>query len=510
MSSTTEVQKYLGSQHLYDKGDEHMSVQDPTVQAFLQRRQATRELLPVSALKEVPETLREIATEVMEISGDWNAVEFYTADADGREREEQRFMEAFDKGETYNPQFTYSYAQRTDMQSARMRLQELERRFRSASQSTHPAQWFGSALMEKIRDDLATCDMVDGLAGRAVDNLMGDALTKRALESKYWQPDDDLLQRAEQEFESATMPKTELLSQSPSKGRLTEEQKRYLKDRKCDAKEIQKIFTSALERYNLLRSEGGGHGFAVVVSRDTTAIDVRHRSLQGQTVFLPEKASRTGQRIIVLTRHEIEGHARQAQNGWDLFGIRGGRLTCDDETLYEGLAMTLEIACLEEYFGPDEEYRIFSYAYPTAVAHAQQGGSFHDVFSDQLDRYLRVKLKVPKGTPLPQRSEIDPTLWKDGKDDAYYTTYRVMRGHIDTTNPYGYAMAKDLAYERGQRIHRGLVTLGFGHYNEAAIMTRDGLLSLAGIDLKPEDLPFTDRNVADELVEQMLKDMQSN
>jgi hypothetical protein len=353
---------------------------------------------------------------------------------------------------------------------------------------------------------------VDGLAGRKYDGLQGDALTKRALSGKYWPLDGRLLEAAERDYERRTRWSSQ--DQTTQPGKLPIDDQTFLRTRRVMADEMATAFRRELQKQGLLRESDNGQGFKVIVTKDATAIDVRHRSSLGQVVLVPHDNVQSdedfGKDAIILVGHEIKGHACQAFNGRMLFGIWGGMLTEDDQTLYEGNAMNIENQCQLDYFGGAAEARPYPYVYPIAVDMAMRGASFREIFLDQRERFLRTEYWSPQGVLAPQRLDLTDAQWKKANYWGWRAALRVMRGHRDCSNPDSFAMAKDLGYERGLEIQRGLNAHGYGHYNHAAIIPgHEGLISLAMFDIRPEQLPRGERYVTDTDVTELLTQLRA-
>lgn len=84
---------------------------DPEISLFLEKEQEQSEKLELPSVEDFPAKIREVAEEIATVSGTWNPVEIYTADSSSIASEKQKFFSAFEQGETYNPHFTYGYAQ---------------------------------------------------------------------------------------------------------------------------------------------------------------------------------------------------------------------------------------------------------------------------------------------------------------------------------------------------------------------------------------------------------------
>ncbi len=451
------------------------------------------EKLSIPSYEQIPLELRGIAERIEHISGSWNPVEIYTADASKREEEEKKVSEAFDRGEEYNPSFTYSYASGLNLSSARQLLhQELSnlRHFgekKAAGKTKHggrltldrTARLFRSALYFKIKDDLATCDLVDGIKNK------DDEKISVALKQKYPGTEPTLMTLAEQIYEKATREGDP--EENMGQGLLTPQQAEFIKNMQFDAEGIKNAFEWLLKDYGIFYSPQNPDGFKVKVDKNASGIDVRDKSAEGPTVFIPEKRKVNGVKLLGLMAHEIERHAVQSVNGRKLFRLGGGALKIDNEQLYEGLGLRGETDINKKLFGiQDAGPRPY---YPFAVKLAEEGASFFKIYSDQVERRLRVALKKPVGTGLPSNENINPAVLDKAKKNAWDTTYRVMRGHTDTKNTKKFAMAKDLGYLRGYQIDRQLREKGIGHLNEAGIIASGGLQYLAEFQLTPDRLP---------------------
>ncbi|MDQ6662327.1 MAG: hypothetical protein M3Z24_15355, partial [Chloroflexota bacterium] len=138
---------------------------------------------------------------------------------------------------------------------------------------------------------------------------------------------------------------------------------------------------------------------------------------------------------------------------------------------------------------------------------AERGRPFYDIFRNQLNMRLRVALKKLPSENLPYYHEVEEKILNEAIDRAWVITYRIMRGHVDTTNPCGFAMAKDLAYLWGYIIDKQLIEMGIGYINEAAIMASGGLQLLAEFSLTEDSLPLPYQDVATKYVKKILKSL---
>jgi hypothetical protein len=257
----------------------------------------------------------------------------------------------------------------------------------------------------------------------------------------------------------------------------------------------------------LLRKKEGDRGFAVIISDTADFIDVRSRSEEHHTIFVPTKlepGDDTLYGMLPLIAHEVEGHARHSTNGEVLFGLGGGQLMMGDQALLEGLAMRKEKAIKKTYYGEPETKDPKFYAH--AVKAAEEGKTFSQIFDEQVEMYRHMTHKIPVDQALPVEEEYDPVKEDDKKYQhpdkearrlAFRTARRVMRGHTDMKNPEAYACRKDLGYGRGELMDAQLVAAKKAHFNEAAYLVKGGLAMLAELDLKEKDLPYPDKHLTE-------------
>lgn len=168
----------------------------PEITDFLDKKVRVTEK-PLPKIEDIDSRLVEMADRVAEISGTWNPVEIYTADPDNIKQEQESFFEAFANGEAYNPQFIYSYAKGLDLTQQRGQLMQLLSEVRQLQvSSTNEADRLSSmALYFKIKDDLATCDLVEGIKARDEQKI------SQALKQKYRGTDPPLIAAAQKEYE---------------------------------------------------------------------------------------------------------------------------------------------------------------------------------------------------------------------------------------------------------------------------------------------------------------------
>jgi hypothetical protein len=142
--------------------------------------------------------------------------------------------------------------------------------------------------------------------------------------------------------------------------------------------------------------------------------------------------------------------------------------------------------------------------YVFAVHRAEAGGSFHDVFRDQMEKRLRVKLHIPAHTAFSSEQVKDSPAYERTLESAWSCSYRAMRGHTDMRNPAGYAMAKDLAYFRGWLLDHQLQVSGYGFVNEASICSIGQLRVLAEFNIREEQLPAPFKDVTSQYLRKLL------
>lgn len=452
-------------------------------------------------IKESLTALLEIARELSELTDSWNPVEIYTADSGRLAQEKSRLLTAWENNESYNPLLQYSRAEQLaeTVGPTAEKLYDLASRVRrfdlSDAKYQRQARLFRSALYAKIKDDIATCRLILGIAHN------DEAMIRQAVQEKYPPLDESLRIIAHQNYEALTRDEGPVENEVPeeSTALLTPAEQAYIRSRIYKAPEIKAAFEWALREFGILRSEEQPSGFQVVIDDGATSIDVRDKSAQGPTILIPSVREVDGERLLGLLAHEIGAHARQSMNGEQLFGIGGGSLKVDDETLYEGLAMRYEAQISREMFGTagsKAEGPSASPYYALAVERAEAGGTFYDVFTHMLDIQLHVQLKIHPDQPLPSYETIDKGKLTQAKNEAWRITYRVMRGHTDMTNPLSFAMTKDLAYLRGRQMDVQLQAVGAGSVNEAAIIGKGGLLALAEFNITEETLPIPYQNMA--------------
>jgi hypothetical protein len=466
----------------------------PQVESFVKAEETITNKEVPSTIENLDPFLLETSQEIKKISGTWNPVELYTPSSESMLHEKSQFLTAWERGQRYNPEFEYPVAEGFEIHQNLDQLEHLKHALLRFRPKNHLEKLGRRALYGKLQDDLATVHLVEGMQKKDEREI------RDAFRTKYPGLDPYLTAVAHTWYQKDCLP--EEVSQEHTEAQLSSAEQEYLKEITFNAPQIKEAFEWSLEEYGLLKSSSG-KGFEVTISPHATSIDVRDKSLSGPTIFIPETREMNGQKLLELIAHEIEAHVRQSMNGVDLFQIGGGQLKIDDETLYEGLAMHNEEEFLKKMFGKVAVAPPFYYA--LAVERADKGGSFYDVFEDQLEVQLHRALKIPPADDLPSFNTIEKNVFEKAKNEAWRVSCRVMRGHTDMNNPYGFAMTKDLAYLRGALLDKQLREAHYGFINEAAIIATNSLNLLAQYEVHPDDLPYPYKHVAEKYWEEVLK-----
>jgi len=463
----------------------------PSAVSFYEKKEErTSEKIPLPDFGEYTK-LNEIAEEVAELTGDWDPVEIYNP---GNSKEEkEKFLDAYQKGEEYNPQFIYPRALEIysdpSFIKTKERLYELlstvKEDIRSRRDISKAERLYRLSLYSKLKDDIATTKIIEGIATR------NDELTKEGMYEKYTHfknSDDPLVKLAENVYHSLIEGKSTIKAEPL----LSKEEIKFLKGTKVSPEETKEAFEWALKKLGILYPENPD-GFRVIIDEKARTIDVRNKSKEGKVVVVPKDRKRTRKKLLELINHEIVGHARQSYNSEKIFKLGGGKLKFDDEVMYEGLAMRHEKDADLELFGEVNKYA--SPFYVLAIDLAQKGLSFYQIFDRLVDMKLHVKLKIPPDQKIDRESlSLKKEDWEKIYDWSWGRVIRVMRGHSDTRNLQAYALPKDIAYLAGYQIDKGLVQLQTqplfqnrrinpAQLNEMAGLVKGGLLALAEFDL---------------------------
>lgn len=463
------------------------------VKNFLFKRQNTIEKVNLPLKKYLPLELRKISSEIAKITGKWNPVEILTPDAGNCKNEKAVFFESFFSKKPYNPQFEYLYALSIDAMTAKRQLINVFDRLCTFKAKNKTEDITVKALRKKMRDDFATCEMLLGIQTRDQHRIA------TAIDFKYEDLNPELYYTSLYDYHY----KTKKQLSSDEKGILTDEEKKFLKNITYGPEEIKKAFEWALRQYNLLKTDDNKNGYVVLIDDKATSIDVRDKSVKGPTIFIPRTRRAKADKLMELMTHEIEGHVRQSMNGQELFGFAGGILKIDDEMLYEGLAKRYDERFRRRFFG----YKKFTpHPYFTfAIQKVQRGVSFYNIFTEQLDMRLHVKLKREPDTSLPNFSDVDQKLLTKCMENSWSTTLRVIRGHTNTRNPKGFTMTKDIAYLKGWLVDKDLCAAELGFINESGVFDITTLQLIAECDLEKRMLPYPFKDITLTYWEKILK-----
>lgn len=465
-----------------------MSERDSFVSHFHALTQGNRDRIPVTeVLDKVPPEHRDLAEELARITGHWNPVEIYTADNFAGEN--TRVVEAAMQGDSYNPRYSYAYAQSLETDKIETTLGTLHERAVRLPRNTLAARLAFLSISNAMRMDGATLSLIRGL------QKGDDVLTRQGVNALYRPSSPELIADTNRALEGLMANGRP----SPSNdARFSAEERAYLLGTKLTAEEQAEAFRWGLTQYGMYdaSTEGGGHlsrGFRVQVDPNASTMDIRDRSRRGPIMVIPTTKSEelTAAETCGLLSHEIGGHARQAMNGYRLLGpIGGGGARKPCEWMYEGLAKWQEVQFWNEYMGDATPVLEPYYAAVIAIQQAEQGRSFAEIVEHLTDLQLHIELKIPADQTLPDT--IDPMIRRQCVESAVSTTYLIMRSHTDTTNRHSFAMRKNLAYFGGYRIMQGLDACGVGHYAETAITSLSGLNTMgAFLRVEPKNLtPF--------------------
>lgn len=480
----------------------------PEIESYVRSRWDSERTLYVP--EKISPKFIEIAEQVAELTGTWNPVEIFTPDPENLAAEKKKFFQAFDEGVTLEPSFHYDVAEQMDVSQTRRELETLlsevsiidKGKKAPHSLPLNPQErLFRVALVAKIKDDLATCDLIEGIKQR------DEARIAQAMKRKYPSADETLIQYAQQRYEELISPET-TAEGSTEPPLLSAEQQQRLREMSFDAHQIKAAFEWALSQYGLLRTAENPIGYAVVVSERATDIDVRDKSQNAMTVFIPANKTVSGDKLLQLMAHEIEGHCRQSINGMKMFLLGGGPYKLDGEILYEGLAKRYDESFHRRFFGKDTG--IPEPWYALAVSKATEGATFSEIFQDQFQRRMHVALGIPADQELSINKKEHQEAIETAKNQAWRTTYRVMRGHVDMTNPQKFAMSKDLAYLQGWLMDQQLQQAGYGSVNEMGVIQAGGLQLLARTGVNSHDIPHPYQDVVKDYYQLLIQEEVGN
>lgn len=460
---------------------------------------------PENPLASVDQRLVDIGNEVAEISGTWNPVEIYTPSEKSVEVQKKKFLEAYDAGEKYLPEFEYDVAKEMgNLDEKHDRLVELlcqvlqfrKKKTFEGDERVWPLtpreELARIAIAHRINDALFTIQIVRGIRNK------NDEVTRRAVLRKYGKLNETVLGMAKKRYVEMTTPGPEP-KRKPAL--LTPEQQKLLEDTQMTAEDLKEAIEWILNDYGFLRAEDDDditHGFRVEMD-GSTKFDVRDKSVIPMTVYIPRKSEPTAKDIIRLQWHEIEAHARQGMNSMAMLGF-GAKNRFDGEKAYEGLAMRGEEEMNEELFGiSPEDSPPWSPPFDILIMEqALKGANFHELFEMSLKQRLRTDFKVPEGQDLDaaieKAKEKDPEKTakaiKKAKEKTWLVVHKNMRGLTDPENKSGYALTKDTAYAGGYHKDKELRDAGYGWMNETGIIPEGGFKLMAKLGINEQNLRY--------------------
>ena len=434
--------------------------------------------------------------QINSITRTWNPVEIVTPDSESSEREKKRFINAFLDGKSYTPTFDYTYAHSLNLQDDRVRLLKIGLQL-DAFESLNTIDKFTlSIARKKVIEEIATCDLVEGIQSKNEKQIAA------SMRVKYAMMDESLWAYAQTVYKEKTKRK---LKKIPGQSLIDTSDYTMLKNKWFDAEDLKVAFEWVLSKYKILKNSTTNHGYTVVISDEVTDIDVRDKSMLGPAIFIPKDKRVKGKTLLALVGHEIEGHARQSINGAHLWGMECSSIKTDDETAYEGLAKRNDEDLDWKLYGHRTGAPLPYFIY--GIKRAEEGWSFTQIFKEQLDLRLHMKCRVPWNESIDYK-HIDEAVMENalsGQYGAYRNTYRVMRGHTDMSNHEAYAFPKDAGYLRGWLLDKQLIKMGFGHFNEMAIIDYRLLPHLVKFDVRACHIPLPYKDYATEYWQTVLK-----
>ncbi len=465
----------------------------PLVKSFLADK-PTAPLIDLSKLEHfIFSPLDQILDQIIALTGSWNPVEIYTAH--NYQAVKTKFLTQFSQNhQADNPVFDYPLVNDFAVTTFRPQLIELlgrtqtlahQLKQKTKSDPNYLLQHLATQLtVLKINDDLATCDLVTGI------NQKNDRLTKLAVHRKYGQLSHIVISKATDVYHQLLAARAQAPPIAPKPALLTSAEQHWLENTFFNATEIAAAFSWSLAQYQLLAHRQGDSGFLVKIDPLVTSIDVRDKNSSGQpTVYIPADRRVSGQTLLSLIGHEIECHARQSMNGFKLFRLGGGSLKIDDETLYEGLAKQDDFRFERRFFG--DTFSVPLPFYIQAIVLAQTGQTFCQVFEKILHNLHA----------LTGDDEFSPA----SLEHAWLITYRIFRGSTDPNNQARYGLTKDCGYLRGFLVDQDLSKLGYGEYNQLAVITGTDLGLLRIFDVEKKEIPYPLLNVQEKYWDQVLK-----
>ena len=314
--------------------------------------------------------------------------------------EKEAWLAKAKSGVFTNPHFEYNQQLLDETIALRPQLIELLDRLKALPKTDDVAEQFVLEQLEfALRDGIGTTYLAESIS-EGKDSDSADAVVK-----KYGLPTEinaeDALEIAKNNDAKNKFEHSVIQSHPYPKASLE-----VMTTKELEAKEIKDMFLWTMKDYP-------ANSWPVIIDDTATSIDVRDKSSYGQPVIvIPTKRKVTGMKLAELIGHEIESHWRSSVNAEKI-----GALKCDDELVYEGLAVYKDKLFNRKYL---ETFDLNNAYYVVSISEAIKGKSFEEVSKVIFD----------------------------------------LLGITNTENPEGYAFTKDRAYFEGWRYAKSLEEQG--------------------------------------------------
>jgi hypothetical protein len=238
--------------------------------------------------------------------------------------------------------------------------------------------------------------------------------------------------------------------------------------------------------------------FGFDISDDYSSIDVRDKSSGGKVVCIPTNRVTDLKSLYRLMIHEIESHVAQSLLSSVVVGLGGGMTKPNQETVYEGLALTRESEGTREFLGIEDklvENRAFSII---AIEQALAGKGFWEVAHSIYDQAKDL---------LTKRGVSEERIEEQAKEKAWVIAYRIFRGHrqLDGSESGGYAFTKEGNYLYGSLLVDQMNKLDMGEMAGVAITHTKALPLLARFSFESDKMPIPYSRHADEYFKEFLQ-----
>lgn len=438
--------------------------------------------------------LRDVMRLLTRVTVFINPVQLITPDNVPEER--ALYFEALEKGEVYNPTFTYFHAVkklRTSLEkipgvSSKNIWMELLRKLTVMHDEVthihhamdHPVMTVLVPLLHaKIDDDIAAISLAKALEEHEPQQI------KNALLAMYTSPSDQDIANARSLAhlvkEHDSLLPWELHEVIPK----DMPHRELLHEDSASAEDLERVTKECLEEYYAYTSQiwpdtlPSNLHYEVHTDHAYNAYDVRDKSSAGPVIGIPTTA-RSWLGILALCRHEIDMHVRQSLNGSLVYGFGGGVLKHNQEDLYEGTAVLAERSFMREHLGLSQAPAL---PYATLAYHAAtQGHSFYE-------------------TAMMLQDLLPDRLSQSTKEkSAWNITYRIFRSSITTDGGFAYGCAKDTGYLRGAIATYYLHRHDLGHLLDIGISPISQLPALRRLK-RDLPLPYPDLRTADTILQ---------